>query len=138
MTPDQKTAVQSYVDQLKDLMALKDWKVRVCDDFCEDDNDAVIQPTTGRKDAAIFLHRNFFSEPPETQRHTLTHELVHCHLHPISTLVREDIAGSFGGDAHQIVMNTYRDRTEYAVDGIADGWAPFLPLPEFGVKEEAE
>ncbi len=133
VTPEQKTELQAYINQLKDLMALKDWRVDLLDELCSEDAFADIAPVDGRKWAKLRVSAGFFTEPSEQQRLEICHELIHCHVHPISTLVREDIAVSFGGDAHQVVKNAYCDRMEYAVDGIADGWAPFLPLPDFGV-----
>ena len=67
---------------------------------------------------------------PVDQRHTLTHELAHCHLFALveSAAVFD---GFLPGDLGEAAAAMRVVEVERAVDGLADGLAPSLPLPYF-------
>jgi hypothetical protein len=113
---------QPYFRELADRMALKDWAIEVeAESTGTDDDLATISRCKGRKNARIRLSEAFLRSGESDQRLNAVHELIHCHLSPVDFLVFELVGGKEG--------DLYRLQREYAVDAIADGWAPLLPLP---------
>lgn len=123
---------QAYVDQLRPILRLADWEVRVSPLTCEDDNLATISPTFGQKRASIRLCDGWADLEPEVQRCTIAHELIHCHLHAPLEMATEDIEHFMSAGEKEMFTRGFRRTVEYAVDGLADTLAPFLPLPTKG------
>lgn len=121
--------IQAYVDQLRPILRLADWEIVVSDDRPDDENAlAEIQITYGRKNARLGLKADWDERSLESQRHTLVHELIHCHLDPIRIAFtnhhrRFDDMGWAEARAGMI------DEMEWATDGLADALAPLVPLP---------
>ena len=115
-----------YVRQLADLMALKDWQVTIHEDLPSDGGFASVDPPHGRKITNLRLSEEFLNDTSEIQRQTVVHELVHCLQAPF--LRSLEVEGC-ERPAVKLAM-------EYATDAIADGWAPFLPLPPARVRSK--
>ena len=115
-----------YVRQIADRMALKDWQVDIHEDLPSGDGFASVDPPHGRKIANVRFSEDFLNSNAKEQRHTVVHELVHCLQAPF---LRALDAKDFKDPAVMLAM-------EYATDGIADGWAPFLPLPPARVRSK--
>jgi len=101
-------------------MALRDWSIRIGEGPPTDpDADAAIHLVPGRKVARIWLSEETLSAASvEEQRHTLVHELIHCHFNLVDALVA-------GEEVRRIVLMCL----EYGIDGLADAIAPRMPLP---------
>jgi hypothetical protein len=121
-----KDDLQRYVRQLADALRLRDWTIEVQDDPCDDDAHGQIKIAYGRRQAAIWLSRD--NVELEKVRHTVVHELIHCHLEPMRWSLNnaQEVLGSipFG-----IFAGAAEDALELAVDGLADAIAPHMPLP---------
>jgi hypothetical protein len=117
-----------YVRHLADVLRLRDWRVDVLEEL-PGGSDAIAScaPVAGRKYAVIRLAESFLTDPTEDQRHTLTHELLHCHFAPMMRLL--EATDSFGV-AEKLAM-------EYFVDGMADAIAPLLPMPPASTKSQS-
>jgi hypothetical protein len=110
-----------YVRLLADLLHLKDWSFTVMTEGPEGESAiAAINCAEGRKYAHVRLSDNFLCSDPESQRQTLIHELLHCHLAAADHVAGKMIKENF---------DLFRLHCEYGVDGIADAIAPLLPLP---------
>jgi hypothetical protein len=109
-----------YVRQLADILHLRDWRIDVSEESpSSPDSLASCQPVQGRKYAVIRLSESFLTDHKAEQRHTLTHELLHCHLGPMHRLL----------EAAEAMPPTALLALEYCVDGLADAIAPLLPEP---------
>jgi hypothetical protein len=117
-------------------MGLTDWKFRVYDNEPPNrDTVATIEPAFGRRIACLWLSDDFLGESPESQRHTLCHELIHCHFQPAREIVRETLPD----DAWPGFLRMF----EYGIDAVAETWAVHLPLmlnvaPESDLPPEPE
>jgi hypothetical protein len=110
-----------YVRQLADVLCLKDWRIEVFDEAPADQTAvASCCPVDGRKYGVIRLSEGFLNDGPTEQRHTLTHELLHCHLGPMMRVIEAQ---------HDGLAPAVRLAMEYCVDGLADAIAPLLPPP---------
>ncbi len=116
-----------YVRQLADVLRLRDWRVEVSEELpAGSDAIASCAPVQGRKYAVIRLAECFLTDPPADQRHTLTHELLHCHFGPFCRMIEGDDGMTAG---MRLVM-------EYCVDGLADAIAPLLPMPPASTRSQ--
>jgi hypothetical protein len=125
--PTRRERWAPYVRQLADLLCLRDWRIEVYEDAPSDSSAiASCQPVTGRKYAAIRLSESFLTDPKTDQRHTLTHELLHCHLGPMTRLL----------EANEAMPAAVQLAMEYCVDGLADAIAPLLPEPPASTRSQ--
>lgn len=120
---------QPYVRHLADLLRLRDWTIEVSGDAAPADSVAMIHLTNGRRHAILDLSDAFLADPdPASQRHTIVHELVHCHFEPAHV-----IAKALGDGRYDDFLLLY----EYGTDAMADAVAPLLPLPDDTTTDEA-
>jgi hypothetical protein len=125
--PTRRQRWAPYVRQLGDILRLKDWRLEVSEEQPSGaDAIASCAPVSGRKYAVIRLAECFLTDATAEQRHTLTHELLHCHFAPMMRLL--EATESFGA-AEKLTM-------EYFVDGMADAIAPLLPMPPASTKSQ--
>lgn len=127
---DTRLQIERYVDTCKDLMGLKDWKVvyKVCEEPAKE-AEADISPQHG-KIAYLRLNKNFFALPPEHQRNTICHELVHLHMSGIDDCflsTRE----ALGGSAYVLLDNLYTEASENATQTLSHLLEGILPLPSW-------
>jgi hypothetical protein len=116
------------VRQLADIMHLKDWRIEVYED-APGGADAIAScaPVGGRKLAVIRLGESFLTDSSIDQRHTLIHELLHCHLGPMQRML----------EAGEPIPAAAMLAIEYAVDGLADVIAPLVPEPPSSTRSQA-
>ncbi len=117
-----------YIRHLADLCGLRDWTITLAAQPTDAGNNGQVACTYGRKQATIQLAHDWPDKDPEEVRHTVTHELLHCHLDPVSRVL-ENVETNLGEAVYGVVRCAHRDAIEWAVDGIADAVAPLLPLP---------
>jgi len=70
----------------------------------------------------------FDDRPPDENRTTMVHELLHCHLAAADQHIT-DAAGNTNKTWMQQVKTSVNLHHEYAVSALADVIAPFMPLP---------
>jgi hypothetical protein len=125
--PTRRERWTPYARQLGDLLALKDWRLEIVEESPGDPTAiASCAPVEGRKYAVIRLGESFLTDAPPEQRHTLTHELIHCHLGPMCRMLEAENAMP---PAAKLTM-------EYCVDGLADAIAPLLPMPPASTRSQ--
>ena len=118
-----------YVRVLANRMKLSDWTIDLLDEPSSPGTYADINCARARKQARLRVCEEFFGESPECRRHTIVHELIHPHLHPILAAVY-DLKRVLGQQQFQIFRDRVLDALEYAVDGLADAFAESLPTME--------
>jgi len=122
-TPKPKTERQRwlpYVRQLADALALKDWVIEMSEDPPPTGAVAAVGAILGRKRGCVYLSDNHLHRDcPDEQRDSIVHELIHLHLSSFHRSVEQFRQYSAANDTLM----------EYAVDGLAAGISPLLPLP---------
>jgi hypothetical protein len=116
-----------YVRKIADILHLRDWSFEIYEEL-PSDSDAVasINPIYGRKRAVIRLSEGFLNDSKSDQRHTLAHELIHCHTGPMQRVI----------EAEEHMTAAARIAMEYCVDGLADAIAPLLPEPPASTRSQ--
>ena len=124
-----ETPLSRYVAKVADMLELKDWKVyvREPEEFVEEQ--ATNKPVFGRKLSVLTFHPGLEGDREE-MRHTVVHELLHCHIDPATGMVQKDLKDIIESERVHGVFNTsYTRAMEYGVDGIASALEQHVPLP---------
>jgi hypothetical protein len=122
VTDSRRQRFAPYLRDLADRMRRRDWTIDLKDGVPTDPQAAAsIHLTYGRKLATIRVSDDFLDSTPETQRHYLVHELVHCHIDAAWMIAMDSIP--------QAVESAFKRMAEHAVDSLAETIAPLLPLP---------
>jgi hypothetical protein len=122
-------AVTGWLRDAADRLGLRDWVVEVSDDPCEEGSYATVTCTSGARHATVKLAADFHDEPLPLQRQVLVHELLHCHLDALSSIVTEDLDGQVAPAVLGVVSSSFERQLEFATDAIAVAIAPSFPLP---------
>lgn len=126
--PAQNKSFGLYVRHIANQLGLRDWTITLMHDFADDDCMAQVHCIHARKVANIRFATDFHTYTPEQVRHTVVHELTHCHTTHMDKLI-EAQSGPLGLQAYEQLCNAWNLAHEYAVDGIADALSMLLPLP---------
>lgn len=121
-------ALGGYARELADRMGMRDWTVRVDAVPADDDNAGECRVTYGQRRATLRVSADWATRAPDDLRNTICHELLHCHLEPVTWAINNGQV-PLGSTAFVIFEGAFRDAMELAVDGIATAWAETLPLP---------
>lgn len=119
----------AYVESLAGLLGLRDWRIDVSDEPCAPEHAAYIVVGNGQRRAIIEVAETFWEEPPEDQRATIVHELLHCHFHDAHALVTRT-APLLGRAAEDVLVREHENNLERGIDAVAIAVAALLPLPE--------
>lgn len=130
-TKANKAILEAYVSSMKDLLGLADWTIIVDWEPSSEETCATVRPVAGQKRAVLNLGPSFLEDTLEDQRHTIVHELVHCHLFPSTELVRQTHQELLPKSAATAAWVALMANVEYATDGLADVLAPYMPLPSW-------
>lgn len=129
-----------YIRRLADDMGLKDWRfdVRVTDDHPKNDSiveeddkrfaiDATCEPIIGQRKATITIGTDVKEIEVEVIRHTIVHELVHCHMADFYEHGRKGILDLVHQTVYDAWMYGFSLTWEHTVDAIAVAWSEKLP-----------
>jgi hypothetical protein len=117
-----------YLRALADKMALRDWTIITCEEPAEDGCVATARCSYGRKTVSISFQVGFDRLPPEEQRQTCIHELLHAHWGAMDQVIHDTKQAQNKDWMHRLA-DTIHLHHEYGVDALADVLAPFFPLP---------
>lgn len=130
MNKKQRKRIEKYTRWMANELELRDWTICILDDPPEDpEHEASVKITYGRKYAAIRLCPDFFERSLESQRSTICHELIHCHLKGIEWQYN-NLGGRIAPDLFGAVWAGITDQIEFGVDALADAIAKHLPVPK--------
>ena len=133
--------VHRYVNSLKKTLHLSDWSILIQNEPCSPDALAETDVITGQHLAKMYLSKNYGKDTPENIRSTIVHELLHCHLSPISELsveILKPLADELGGSrVIKSAINGIEYETERSIDSISEAIAGFFPLPNMPKKKKA-
>jgi hypothetical protein len=137
-TPRRVASAEQYVRSLADRLGLRDWEIRIDVSQPSDGCAAEINCYSGQKRAVIspgtvFWTADALVTTPEEirswQRHTLVHELIHCHLASARETTSSTLEALTRPKAAEALFAAVDLQLEYATDALADVLAPSLPLP---------
>lgn len=122
-------ALGPYVADLLSRLRLTDWTITIDDKPLDEDHDAlaVVHPCEGRKRARIELCHDWAKLARDKKRHTLVHELIHCHEAPATDIIRLDLVKHLSQAAYDVLFDGFKRQIEYMTDGLADALAPLMP-----------
>lgn len=134
LTSEQADAIQLYLWQIRDLLGLTQWDLFIAVDPCKDDANASIQPTEGKREAAILVARDWWTDrTPEEKRADLVHECLHAlHRDQTDTIRVALNSGIVPNKTRHMWWELFANATEVMVDHLERLIAPTMPLPDFG------
>ena len=131
-----------YVNSMKKMLHLSDWVIVMQNEPCSADCLAETDVITGQHLAKMYLSKTYTKDTPENLRATIIHELLHCHLSPISELsveILKPLADELGGSrVIKSAINGIEYETERSIDAISEAIAPYFPLPNMPKKKKAK
>ena len=131
-----------YVNSMKKMLHLSDWVIVMQNEPCSSDCLAETDVITGQHLAKMYLSKTYTKDTPENLRATIIHELLHCHLSPISELsveILKPLADELGGSrVIKSAINGIEYETERSIDAISEAIAPYFPLPNMPKKKKAK
>jgi hypothetical protein len=121
MTPRQWEQIGLYVRGIADQLGLRDWHFNLIEEEAADpDAWATILCLHGRRVADIRLCADWMEIDAEQQRHSVVHELLHCHLENVANHVNDHgLDKLIGEPAAHLLEQSFRRDVEHAVDAIA-------------------
>lgn len=131
LTIEQLAYWQGYIDTLKPIMRLNDWRITLDGEPCNDDADASTWMSKDYQSATMYLSATFDEQSVHDQRDTIAHELIHIHLTHMSQFA-DQIADQLGAQASGLAKEMSKHFLERATDELARVISPFLPLPPGG------
>jgi hypothetical protein len=123
MTKKQHGNISQYVGKMAATLGLVHWKLKLADEFCEEDGNpdalATLQVMPGRHYGLIRLSKDFNTFPYDEKKQALIHELVHCHQQRLLLWADDTLREALGSVAHEILWAAYRDNFEHMVDDLS-------------------
>jgi len=126
--PKERKALGKYIRWVADEMELRDWHIDLMRESAEKGTLAQVHPTFGRKHVEVRFCARFRALPPEEQRNTVVHELVHLHTAAMQSQVEKDLEQHLAQGTDRVFFDSFQRNLEYAVDGLANALAKHMPL----------
>ena len=117
-----------YVSDLKARLGLGAWTIALSHEPCADRYMASVAQAGPRRCATIFINRRWETYSPDEKRQTLLHELCHIFFFDLQWAVAH-VHEVLDSDVHTLLTSIHTHALEYAVDALADAFAPLMPLP---------
>ncbi len=131
-----------YVNSMKKMLHLSDWTIVMQNEPCSSDCFAETDVIAGQHLAKMYLSKAYAKDAPENLRGTIIHELLHCHLSPISELsveILKPLTEELGGSrVIKSAINGIEYETERSIDAISEAIAPYFPLPNMPKKNKTK
>lgn len=122
--------MRRYVAILQPLLRLHQWTIEV--QFQYPNSESAIAESDvvrGRWLGTIRFNDVHFQHPPEEQRNTVVHELLHIVTCNERRVVWEAYECEVPGEKKSVAWKAYDFEQEMVMDHLAAVLAPFLPLP---------
>jgi hypothetical protein len=122
--------VGSYLESLTAALDLVDWHVEIdWDAVADDDADAQVLLTDGRRAATVQLGRTFAHLGADDQRRVLLHELLHLHTHLLSAAVHKGAETRKGSGAYLAVFDLLEETMVDTLAVVLGRLVPAIPWP---------
>lgn len=110
-----------YIRRMADTLGLREWWFLLSHEPLDSEDDALahIDPTEGANRAVIRLCRDFLDQELDQRRHTVIHELLHCHHHHATDIIRLTLPKLLGQPTYDAVWEPFRLQIEVMVDSLA-------------------
>lgn len=134
-----RDSVLTWIQQSAPLMRLSDWTLEVC--FHESSPEgcfANIQFIPDSRHAKLRFGAEFEELDEQEAAHTLTHELLHCHLQPLHELVERSAEVAMSRGAAAVLSVALAQQVETTINNLADAMSPMLPPLKLSAREPEE
>lgn len=123
-----RAALGHYARVLADLLGLRDWTLYVMHAPPDDAAHlAEVDSDPGIAIARLYFRPDFADLGPDDVRHTVTHELMHCHRRPVMHLNAETLRPRLSADVWATWQAAFILLDETAVEAQSAAVAALLP-----------
>jgi hypothetical protein len=128
LTAEQRDYLEQWCRRQADRLGLRDWAIHVSHHGPTIEGSwAESHLRDSSEETWIAVSRTFLKDhDAEQQRHSLTHELLHCHFQPITRLAERLVASELGNRTESILDLAVSITEERAIDRLAGAVAQFL------------
>lgn len=129
LSEEEAAALQSWVDDVKRLLALSDWAITVSrhEALTEAQASSFVRHTADI--STIALSPEWRDWSPEELRQNLTHELLHAHFERVTAMADRLIENELGQRTEAVIKAAISEVEEQTIDRLATAIARFLPVP---------
>lgn len=127
ITEEQREYLETWCRNVADGLGLRDWRVRVSAYISRDGSYASSFIRDRSDSTEIAVDRDFVSRPPDEQRATLVHELLHPHLHRLTQLAAELIEHELGKRTEAVIETAIAFHEELVIERLANAIAHNFP-----------
>lgn len=121
--------MQDYIKLIALQLGLEGWEFTLDDKPAGEDEYANVSVVYGQRRAIICLAKDRSKWTAETARDTIVHELMHCHLEPISEISSDVLDTAAGARVAAVGNAAVSYVIERTVDAVSTAIAKFMPLP---------
>lgn len=119
---------QAYVDTLKPILRLSDWRISMSKEPPDGDAHAATWLSRDYKESVLYLSEKWRTYNADKLRALIAHELIHAHAKELNNFSK-DVIAQLGGQAKGLAEDAMHHFLEKMVEEIAWAIAPFLPYP---------
>lgn len=130
LSNEERDAVQAWVDRAKPMLGLPHWSIKVTRHKSDKGALATSFVRDHADESFIALPDSLVDVDPSELRQTLTHELLHCHLQPLTRLVEDLIEHELGKRTEAVIETSISHVEERTIERMAAAIACFLPFVE--------
>jgi len=131
-----------YIRWCGDELGLRDWHFELLRDAPTGNSGSIsatevvqaqIAITYGRRLGCIYVGVDFRRYKPEVQRQCVVHELIHCHMDQIRSVIKNELFGSdrLTLSEYAMIKSAFVRAEENATDALAAAIAKQFPLIEW-------
>lgn len=120
---------QSFIEMIQLSLRLHMWNIYVAEETADDDCNASIHFTPGRRYATIRFAEDWDERSPEDKRHDVVHELLHVFHNDVDDNLWRfiDESGDLSDYVKSILLSQTRTDLERMVDSLTNVIAPLMP-----------
>jgi hypothetical protein len=134
LSEEQRVYLEHWLRRQADRLGLRDWTIRMTAHAPNDDDAwAVSHVQDNTEESVVSVSKAFLSQDAEDQRHSLTHELLHCHFYPVTRMAERLWASELGRRTEAVIEQAVQITEERAVDRLARALAQLLEPVEMPV-----
>lgn len=116
-----------YLRWVANEMELRDWTVALAHEPCSADAEGHASCVDGQRHITVSVNEHFRDSPPEDQRETIVHELIHAHHSGCWRMVQTDLAEALGKPVYYVFCDSYRRAMELNIDALSKTIAKHMP-----------
>jgi hypothetical protein len=131
LSEEQRVYLEHWLRRQADRLGLRDWAIRMTAHAPTNENswaESHIQDNS--EETVVAVSKDWLTQDPEEQRHSLTHELLHCHFYPVTRMAERLWSSELGRRTEAVIEMAVQITEERALDRLARALSQLLESVE--------